>query len=214
MTKRRGVSLIELLVVIVMMSAVFGLTGFVFHKLFQSEQITMQSALMELSTSRLADQFRRDAHRATIANVARSADGNVDEIELKETAESESAIVYTGRDGRVDREQLSAGLTTARESYRLPGCVVSFSDRPTERTPQDSPPASRLVELTIQRRGTTVTPQPEAVRPMRVLRIEAHLGREASWSGGHSESTDTEAKESTNAKPSETTNSGSNEVPQ
>ena len=55
---RRGVSLIEMVVVISMMTVVIGLVGMTFHLLLRSEKLVSQSFVTERTISRLAVQFR------------------------------------------------------------------------------------------------------------------------------------------------------------
>ena len=172
---RRGVSLIELMVVISIVTVLFGMVGVVFHRLFLAEQVAMRAALTERTVSRLAVQFRGDVHASTVA-MPEVQDGTTRTFKLLHSqlmwVMEFPAIVYTARDGEVLREQFGAdGKLLNREVYRLPECRVSFPNQ-TENL------HAVLISLAIERQGSTVTPQPQAVRPYRTLVIEAFLSRD------------------------------------
>ena len=62
--KRSGVSLIELLASIAMLTTLLVLTGTTFHLLFRADKSVSQSFVTERSISRLAVQFRDDVHQS------------------------------------------------------------------------------------------------------------------------------------------------------
>ncbi len=174
---RRGASLIELMVVISIISILFGMVGVVFHRLFLSEQVAMRAALAERTVSRLADQFRRDVHASTTAMRTDNGDGLAASLTLTSStdaaAEPNAAakVIYSFHDGEVLRELIADGKTTGREVYRLPECRLRLPAATNEGRVE-------MVGLVIERRGSTITPQPQATRPWRSLVIEAALGRD------------------------------------
>ncbi len=174
---RRGVSLIELMVVIAVISILFGMVGVVFHRLFLAEQVAMRAALTERTVSRLSDQIRRDVHAATDAKQGVTEDGLPPRLELSTTPDAATGtaaapiVVYSIDDGSVLRELVVDGKASSREVYRLPECQIRFPAATNEAT-------AAMVGLIIERQGSTVTPQPQAVRPRRSLVIEAALGRD------------------------------------
>ena len=178
---RRGVSLVELMVVISVITILFSMVGVVFHRLFQSEQVSMRAALTERTISRLSDHFRRDVHAAMTAMHAMRAEAGKESplslvLKTSPNAGVEGSdpmtVVYSIDDGEVIREAFVDGRTASREVYRLPECQMRFPASTNEVTVE-------MVSLVIERQGSTVTPQPQAVRPRRSLVIEAALGRDA-----------------------------------
>jgi type II secretory pathway pseudopilin PulG len=175
--RRGGASLIELLVVISIITALFSMVGVVFHRIFLADQVAMRAALTERTVSRLADQFRRDVHAAITAKRAEAENGAGVRLELTPrldaaTEPSASATVnYSIRAGEVLRELIVDGKVTSREVYRLPECQIHLPVATNEAKVE-------MVGLTIERQGSTITPQPQATRPRRTLAIEAALGRD------------------------------------
>ena len=172
---RRGYSLIELMVVVSIITVLFGMVGVVFHRLFLSEQLATRAALTEQSVSWLAVRFRSDVHGST-AVLPEAVDGTTRAVKLLHGdtgwVKHFPAIVYTAREGDVLREQFDAdGKLLNREVYRLPECRVSFPDQPENVD-------GVMLSLAIERQGSTVTPQPQATRPYRSLVIEALLSRD------------------------------------
>lgn len=173
MNKRRGASLIELMVVISMATAVLAMIGTIFHRMFQAEQGSARTALMERTTSRLAIQFRRDVHAARSAVHKTSPDGTAPILELKSQSDSTTAVVYFGGRDEVRRELVENGETRARESFRLPKCSTTFPQQPA---PGSTKP--QIVSLLIERPHSTLTANPQAIPTLRGLPLEAELGRD------------------------------------
>ena len=169
---RRGFTLIELMVVIAIISVIFSLVGAVFQRLFLSEQSAMRAALDEQTVSRLADQFRRDIHAATFAEIDTQREGATGSLGLFEANRDQPAIVYVVLTDEVIREQRAADATVShREVFRLPECRISFATQVAEAEVS-------FISLSIARQHSTITPQPQATRPYRTLAVEAALGRD------------------------------------
>lgn len=172
--RTRGVSLVELLVVITVVTAILGITGTLFHRLFQSEQISARAALLEVTTCRLANQFRRDLHAAREIHQGSSTDDDRPTLELTTDSKSAPKITYTAGQDRVLREVTGDGLTAMREVFRLPGCNIAFPDRTSD--PDQS--ATRLVTLAIRRPHAPITSSVQASPPEFELTIDAELGHD------------------------------------
>ena len=193
-SRRRGVSLIELMVVIAIISALFSMVGVVFHRLFLSEQVAMRAALTERTVSRLADQFRRDVHAATDSLRFVSADdGPASSLILMSSqgmtvASAPVTVSYSIRESELLRELAVDGKTVNREVYRLPECQLWLPVSTNEGEVE-------MVSLIIQRQGSTITPQPQSARPWRSLVIEAALGRDDRITTAHATKSPAPVKE-------------------
>ncbi len=164
---RRGVSLIELLIVISIMGTVFILSGVTFHLLLRSEKVVAQSFVTERSISRLAVQFREDVHRSKSGTVVASTTGTAFEMILADANRFCARYVIT-KDG-LARLLVEQDLVTAREDFRLPDCRVEFGSG-TEADPF-------VKTLVIARPSAAPSRNSEVPRPFRPLEIQAHLNR-------------------------------------
>lgn len=168
MNRRQGASLIEMLVVIAVMSVTLNLTGILFYRLLKSEQTSTRAALVEYSSSRLADQFRRDAHAATIARRRDSDDGKPLILEFKPDSDSMQSVTYTGGADKILREVIDSTGARSQEHYRVPRCLASFPEE------NDKP----FVTLLLQRPNSMIS-APDQPRPVyRSLELKAELGRD------------------------------------
>lgn len=174
--KRRGASLIELLVVITMISAMMMVTGPLFYRLFQVDQVSARAALVEITTARLAIQYRLDVHAAQATT--RTVDAETGRPSLELRSESQPRIVYTGGADEVRREVIGADGPTARETYRLPACRIEFPEpaAATEETPSKSP-LPQLVTLVVDRPHSLLSGSNQPGRS-RNLTLDAELGRD------------------------------------
>lgn len=142
---RRGVTLIEMMVVIAMLSVAFAAMGGLLHGVWRVQHAMDDHRLRLDTLERLAAQFRSDVHRAASAAIriggANSASISGESSEANETgpigAQSPSgeqsatqAFTLTMPDGKQIDYQVSGGSVsrivrdgekvTARENYRLP----------------------------------------------------------------------------------------------
>ena len=164
---RRGVSLIEMVVVISMMTVVIGLVGMTFHLLLRSERAVSQSFLTERTISRLAIQFRDDVHQSNTGVLTGGSESKNPVLTLENPSGIQIRYVVTG-DGVV-RLVVTGDRVTARDDFRLPDCRSFISAGPDEE--------SSLRRLVIERPGAVlVKKQLEAV-PLRAMNIDAYLER-------------------------------------
>jgi prepilin-type N-terminal cleavage/methylation domain-containing protein len=170
---RDGVSLIELMAVIFIISAILAMTGVLFHRLFQSEQVSTRAAVLEVTTCRLANQFRGDLHSAQEVRLTTSKEGNRPVLELKLEADTAPAVVYTIQSERVLREVHGEAGVTARDVFRLPDCQLSFKEES-----KSEAGATKFVALLINRPHAVATASPQAEPPLFELAIEGELGRD------------------------------------
>lgn len=176
MKQRRGASLIELLVAMAMISTVLLMTGPLFHRMFLADQLSARAALMEMTTSRLAIQFRQDVHASQTATRKVDAASGQQSLELQ--SESSPTIVYFFEAGRVRRYVMGDEGPSSGETYRLPSCRVEFL-APEGTTADDKAPIvnRQLVTLVIERPHTPLSGSNLPARS-RSLTLDAELGRD------------------------------------
>ncbi|MEI8017920.1 MAG: prepilin-type N-terminal cleavage/methylation domain-containing protein, partial [Schlesneria sp.] len=117
---RRGVSLIEMVVVISMLTVVIGLVGMTFHLLLRSEKLVTQSFVTERTISRLAIQFRDDVHQSETGVLTGGTENDKPTLTLGNTSGSQIRYLVTA-DGLV-RLLETHDRVTARDDFRLPDC--------------------------------------------------------------------------------------------
>lgn len=177
MNRRRGASLIELMVVIAILTVIFGLVGVLFHRLFQAEQLSARTTVTEITTMRLADQFRRDIHAAESVKRSEATDAALPTLELKNLGDTPT-ILYTGGLNRIQRDVMQGQKSVAHETYRLPSCRITFPTSQTELEVEDSNQRTSFVTLYLERPHATVTVAEQARSPFRGIVIDAELGRD------------------------------------
>lgn len=119
--RRRGASLMELMVVISLLTVVMMFVARMLYGLSQVEQSAMRDALLERRLADLAVQFREDVHRADAVTLAEQG------ARLECRGPRTPPVNYSiGRDG-IERVERSSGPNVPRRDlYRLPGCRAEF----------------------------------------------------------------------------------------
>jgi hypothetical protein len=166
---RRGVSLIEMVVVISMMTIVFGLVGMTFHLLLRSEKIVSQSFMTDRTISRLAIHFRDDVHQSETGVITSESESDQPELSLENASGIQIRYAVT-TDGIV-RQLITDDRVTARDDFRLPDCHISLTE--------GSDPESLLRRLVIERPGSILVKKHQESVPLRAMKIDAHLKRKA-----------------------------------
>jgi prepilin-type N-terminal cleavage/methylation domain-containing protein len=153
---RRGVTLIEMLVVMTVLAVLLGLCALTIQLLLRvgSDAQSRRSAASALG--RLSAQFREDVHACDGAEVRHTAG-------LRLSRDRGVVITYEARDGRVDRVEAIAGQARRHESYDLGrGAAAAF-----ERRDDDGP--GRFLALVVSR--TTQAGRPDPPRPVEILAL-------------------------------------------
>ncbi len=135
MSKRRGVFLIELMVVMVCSVVVLTTAAWVLCALMGASSAVQRECGQTATVARLAEQFRRDAHAAAKLTPP-TADGQAWTFELG----PKQSVEYVISDNELVRRQRSAGKVQGRESFRLPEDTVTE----IELLSGESPAAARL----------------------------------------------------------------------
>jgi type II secretory pathway component PulJ len=126
--KRRAFTLVEMVAVIAVSSAITGVGIVMLVALLKSEGSSRRHLEMSKSLTRLEEQFRADAHAAASAKLGEQGDS----LELTLPAPSDVVIRYRCQPNEIAREEIAADKTVRRESYALPDQVNSSLDQTVE----------------------------------------------------------------------------------
>lgn len=170
---RGGVSLIEVVVVMTMISFVFLCIGTTVHLLLRTEKVVSQSVVMERTISRLGNLFRDDMHRSEKVVEIPGADGSTTELRL--VAGDQERVRYRIAAGQVTREVIDDDATVMRDDFRLPDCRVRIRHERQEK--------AESYALLLERPRAGAQKNPESPIPLRILPIEANLNSRQ-WLGG------------------------------
>jgi len=122
--RRQGASLIELMVVVSLLTAVMAFVGRMLYGLIHAEQASTRDLLLDRRLADLAIQFREDVHRAE--SVAVSDDGTT----LDCTGPAAHRLTYRAAIDSVDRTETGVERSAPpHETYRLPGSRPIFRSR-------------------------------------------------------------------------------------
>jgi prepilin-type N-terminal cleavage/methylation domain-containing protein len=167
MNRRRGFTLIEMLVVIVVSTALAGCAVLLLYALRTNHDVGRKHLEYCRTINRLAEQFRADVHSMQ-KTAAQDKETGIDLLPAKSGDGSNiTAIRYEFLEDRIDRSQLRGDELVSLESYMLG-------------------PDKRCSLNTVAERGATfvgieILPDDQAENLLRAMpqRIEAELGRDA-----------------------------------
>lgn len=166
MKYRRGFTLVGLLVVLTLGSALIAVSGPFFHRLFLAQTVGLQQSLRDQNLTRLSRQFRQDAHGARSPV---TLDATKDELRLHS---GDGQIVYRIVGASVVRELWSGDQQGGRDAFKLPGCRIRFHSGPDGGHNQPL-----LFQLQIERGRTHLSSKPEPAEPVDTLTIQVEVGR-------------------------------------
>lgn len=169
MNRRRGISLIEMMIVIGASSMVLLAGVGLLHRLMRSERVAAESLVHATNHARLSAQFRDDVHAATAAT-ARGEPG-ADHI-LQLAAGDAAQITYSQQDRTLIRTETRQTQPTRHDQFHLPDDVrVRFAV--SDASPQ------KIAELTWERvQADSATKTATTHRRLNPLRIEAIVGKD------------------------------------
>jgi prepilin-type N-terminal cleavage/methylation domain-containing protein len=169
--RRRGVTLLETLVVIAVGTVIVGIAVGLLVTLFQIDKKSRQTRDGMRVQTRLADQFRRDARAALDLLSAQNPDEQSQEVEWFFEFPAGQRVRYGIKDRLVERTDLSGQQVVRRESYRLPHGVTAAIILADKQSPA-------IASLRIHRR------RPEGKSgSFRSFRVEALLGADHRYQG-------------------------------
>jgi type II secretory pathway pseudopilin PulG len=166
MKRRRGLSLVEVVVVMTAASVVLGTTATLLYTMMRAERAARHEIQRRAVLGRLADQFRSDAHAATgCVPLVREAGQNEASL-WRFNLPGEAAVVYQNDPEGLARTERAGGSEKRRESFALPAESTARIEVPSGTTPA-------IVSLWIVPAG-----QSAAQPPGGPVRIDAVLGRD------------------------------------
>jgi type II secretory pathway pseudopilin PulG len=171
-SKRRGAfSLAEMLVVMSVCTVILTMSTSIIQRAMQAQLRTRSYFDVERNALRLSDQFRRDVHQATAADVANSADSGV---LLRLALPSGQIVEYRHAEGMVLRTLSRSGASQSHEEY-------SFTSSTETGIREENAP--RRFVLTIasdpHEEGPVAKGRPGKFHePPVSVRVEASLGRD------------------------------------
>jgi prepilin-type N-terminal cleavage/methylation domain-containing protein len=154
-TPVRGFTLIEMLVVITGLSMLLGLCAVTIQVLMRVSSDAQARRSASAALGRLAEQFREDVHGCDEAQLQPSGG-----VRLSRGARI--AIIYTARDGWVERVESTGGQAGRHEAYALgKGSTAAFQRR------DDGP--RRFLALLLSQKARAGRPDPP--HPLEILAL-------------------------------------------
>jgi type II secretory pathway pseudopilin PulG len=167
MKRRDGHTLIELIAIIGVVSAIVGVAVTSLHMILEAEGASRERLQTRAAMTQLARQFRSDAHAAvSLAAVEEENASNAPSWQLE--LGPEHTVRYRLEDERLLRTETVSGNVRNRETFVLPeGSTASITLLPSEE--------SKMVAI-------HVSPGPQAGAGSKAVRIEAWLGMDHRFS--------------------------------
>jgi prepilin-type N-terminal cleavage/methylation domain-containing protein len=144
MNRRRGFTLVEMVVVIATSGVLLGVAVSLLCALQRGEAADRQQNRRSTAVGRLAEQFRADVHAAIGDRPATDQDAGA---EWRFDLSDQRSVVYRAIPGRVVRTEMRAEKLERRESYVLP--PETTVDVTTETLRTDKQTETKIVSLSI-----------------------------------------------------------------
>ncbi len=134
MKSRRGFTLVELLIVLSVTTAMLLIGTSVLYLLKQAQVNTRQRLGFERNVTRLARQFREDVHRAGAMERLPKTPNSPNVVTWSLAMEGGMAVHYEVQAGSLRRVQ-TADTTNLHEDFRLPPGTEASIEGPAAKTP-------------------------------------------------------------------------------
>lgn len=176
---RRGVSLIELLIVISIGTVIIGLCVTAMHVLLRVERDQARSLRSAMVLSRVRQLFADDVHRGATAKIET---GDGDKRQLEVAIEGAGRVVYSAGEHVLQREEFEGEQLKHRDEFHFPPGAAFYFE-------QEQEPS--IVRLNIEIAAAVpdefldrTRGKPGKGPPPRTVSIEARLSRDRRFSGG------------------------------
>jgi type II secretory pathway pseudopilin PulG len=156
-SRRRGKSLIEMLILISLTSVVLGIVSTTLVALFKTDRQVRRDLVQLTTLARLGSRFRTDAHAARSCQIDKTCDLTLADGRL---------IRYSFEGQRLSREVRRGDAIEHRDAFVLPDTAAVGFDKPATH-------GGRLVRLSITAQERSDKPYLTAVRP---ATIDAAVG--------------------------------------
>lgn len=123
--RRRGFSLVEMLVVIVSMSVLLGVAVTTLTLLMRAGQTATSAVTSSLAVSRLAHDFRREVRAASAAEVEPGENGQPARLRL--SVAPDRRVIYWREKTSILRREMSGDEVLRAEKYSVDASEVSFT---------------------------------------------------------------------------------------
>jgi hypothetical protein len=163
--RRRGHSLIECSLVLVLLAATLGAVTAILHVLYQADGRLRDQLAQDRALERLAAQLRADAHQASSAKAASPAGQPGSTESLLLALPNEQTTRYAILPQRLERVVVRGETMESRETYHLPSLLRAQWRIPAERTPP-------LVSLVLELRSGR---EPDGQAAGRTYRVDAAI---------------------------------------
>jgi type II secretory pathway component PulJ len=170
MTRRRGISLVELMLTLSACCAILTLSAGLIHRALHAQSRARHIADAERSAWRLSHAFRRDVRDAAQATVGAKNAEPGGELLVRLELSGGKSVEYRQASGRVERLLQVPGSMQARETFAFPAEARIIVTQPSEQL------LSLSVETPLPTTPTAHTPSALFVTPMS-LHVQAALGR-------------------------------------
>jgi prepilin-type N-terminal cleavage/methylation domain-containing protein len=167
MTKRRGFTLVELLVVISVLAIILPMAGGTVFFLLRAQSRSAEALRDSMAITQLSHTFRSDVHAARAARTPPDAAGCVLELD-----DSHSIAYHAEPSGFVSRIVRRAEVIERREQFRIGAARPTFA----------LSEAGREVAVTIAPGTRSSSPANDATTPRSGIRIAAIVGRNSTVS--------------------------------
>lgn len=142
---RRGYTLVECLIVIVLVATVMGTVSLTLHSLYRADRCVRDAVAHERSLDRFVAQLRSDAHQAVSATIEQPASEADPPTGLQLRLPGEQTIQYAVGKRNIERVVLRGDAVQHRETYPLPASTPGWQLR------EDGP--LPIVSLVLQMNG-------------------------------------------------------------
>lgn len=173
MSKRRGYSLVEMVLAIGALSVVLGLCVASIRGLITLDRANRARLNEGVTLDRLGRQFRQDVRAARSARAVNEP-GKTSRLELQ--LPPNRVVEYHWDGGKVVRAERSPGSGERREPYRLP-------NRKPPKFQASEAAGQSWASLVIGRKAS-----PASLEPEREFRAEAWVGKDLRWTQDRSQS--------------------------
>ncbi|QDT46355.1 hypothetical protein Pan258_03730 [Symmachiella dynata] len=170
MNRRRGISLIEMIVVIGASSIILMVGAGMLHTLMRSERVATESLVHATNHARLAEQFRDDIHAATTATIQGEPGAD---YALQITTPNAAEIAYSQQGRLLVRKETVAKQPPRHEQFQLPADVrIRFA------IDESGPQKIADLSWNFADDDTTTNAERAARPPLNPLKIEAVIGKD------------------------------------